>query len=57
VGRGAVDRHELYDLDVDPDEQENRVGEAAEGEMIELLRTGLAAVDAPAEHLTRLGLA
>ena len=42
VGRAAVDRHELYDLDVDPDEQENRVGERVESEMIELLRTGLA---------------
>ena len=56
VGRAAVDRHELYDLDVDPDEQENRVGERLEAEMIELLRTALDAVDAPAEHLTRLGL-
>ena len=26
-GRAAVDRHELYDLDVDPDEQENRLGD------------------------------
>jgi arylsulfatase A-like enzyme len=56
VGRAAVDRHELYDLDVDPDEQENRIGERVEAEMIELLRTGLASVDAPAEQLVRLGL-
>ena len=41
---------------VDPDEQENRVGERVETEMIELLRTGLASVDAPAEQLVRLGL-
>jgi hypothetical protein len=51
-----VDRHELYDLDVDPDEQENRIGERLETDMIELLRTGLAEVAAPAEHLVRLGL-
>ena len=57
VGRAAVDRHELYDLDVDPDEQENRVGEPLEAEMIELLRAGLADVAAPAEHLIRLGIA
>jgi arylsulfatase A-like enzyme len=57
VGRAAVDRHELYDLDVDPDEQENRVGEAVEAELTELLRTGLVAVGAPAEQLERLGIA
>jgi hypothetical protein len=57
VGRAAVDRHELFDLDVDPDEQENRVGEPLEAEMSELLRVGLANVDAPAEQLVRLGLA
>jgi hypothetical protein len=56
VGRAAVDRHELYDVGIDPDEQENRVGTRDEAEMIELVRVALAAVDAPAEQLVRLGL-
>jgi hypothetical protein len=52
----AVGDHHLYDLRVDPAEAENRMGEAAEGEMIELLRAALAAVDAPAEQFARLGV-
>ena len=56
AGRRAGDHH-LYDLDVDPDEQENRNGEsAAEAEMIDLLRTALDEVDAPDEQAQRLGL-
>lgn len=55
-GAGITGQHHFYDLDVDPDEAENRVGEAAEGEMIDLLRTALVAVDAPQEQLERLGL-
>jgi hypothetical protein len=57
---GAVrpGEHHLYDLSVDPDEGENRAGEArAEGEMVELLRTALEAVDAPSDQYERLGLA
>ncbi len=49
-------RHALYDVGVDPDEQENRCGESAETEMADLLRTALRAVEAPDEQLTRLGL-
>ena len=56
VGTAAVDRHELYDLRIDPDEQENLVGTRAETEMIELLRVALAELDAPDEHLARLGI-
>ena len=48
--------HHLYDLDVDPDEQENRVGEGREQEMVELLRTALRSLEAPAEQLQRLGI-
>ena len=52
-----VGRHHLFDLGVDPDEQENRAGEGvAERRMLELLRAALAEVDAPAEQLQRLGL-
>ena len=54
--RNAGDHH-FYDLDVDPDEQENRVGEPVETEMIDLLRTALDEVEAPAEQYQRLGLA
>ncbi len=56
VGRAAVDRHELYDVSLDPDEQENRVGTQDEADMIELLRAALANVEAPEEQLVRLGL-
>jgi arylsulfatase A-like enzyme len=60
------DQHHLYNLDVDPDEQENRAAKiddnsstrpgSDEAEMIDLLHTALAAVDAPTEQLTRLGI-
>jgi arylsulfatase A-like enzyme len=52
-----VGRHHLYDLDVDPDEQENRMGEPAmERELQELLVEALRDVAAPDEQLARLGL-
>jgi hypothetical protein len=57
VSRGTAGRHHLYDIDIDPDEVENRVGEAVEREMIDMLRTALHSVDAPAEQLQRLGIA
>jgi hypothetical protein len=56
VGRGHSGQHHLYDIDLDPDERENRCGEAIEREMTELLRTALAELEAPTEHLARLGL-
>jgi hypothetical protein len=51
-----VGDHHLYDLGVDPDEQENRRGEPAEKDWADLLREALASVEAPAEQLTRLAL-
>jgi arylsulfatase A-like enzyme len=57
-GARNVGRHHLYDVSVDPDEHENRHGEpTVESEMIELLRTALDEVEAPDEHLVRLGIA
>ncbi len=56
-GARNVGCHHLYDLDVDPDERENRRGEASEAEMIELLRTALVELDAPDDQVARLGLA
>jgi arylsulfatase A-like enzyme len=56
VSRNIAGQHHLYDVDLDPDEVENRVGEPAEREMKELLRAALIDVDAPDEQLTRLGL-
>ncbi len=56
VGRGHSGQHHLYDIDIDPDERENRRGETVEREMIDLLRTALAELEAPVEHLARLGL-
>lgn len=56
-GGRNVGRHHLYDLDVDPDETENRRGGAQEADMADLLRTALIDVEAPGEQLERLGLA
>jgi hypothetical protein len=56
VSNAIVGQHHLYDIDLDPDERENRVGEPAERELQDLLRTALAELDAPAEQLERLGL-
>ncbi len=54
----CVDRHFLFDLDVDPDEQENRAAVTAElDDGLELLRSALGEVDAPDEQFARLGLA
>ena len=55
-GRVNAGRHHLYDLGVDPDERENRRGEAGEGEMIDLLHAALDEVAAPSEQFERLGL-
>ncbi len=56
AGGANVDEHHLFDLSVDPDEQENRVGDRAEAEMIDLLRTALEEVSAPDDQFARLGL-
>ena len=56
VSRTIAGQHHLYDVDDDPDEFENRCGTADETVMIDLLRTALAELDAPAEHLQRLGI-
>ncbi len=53
--RNAGDHH-CYDLDVDPDESENRIGEPVERDMIDLLHSALEDVDAPSEQYQRLGL-
>ncbi len=55
-GARNVGRHHLYDLDVDPDERENRRGESTEAEMVDLLRTALIEVEAPEDQLRRLDL-
>jgi hypothetical protein len=57
VGTNTVDAHFLYDLDRDPGEDENLVGEAGEAEMVELLRHALGSVEAPGEQFERLGIA
>lgn len=56
AGVHGADEHHLYDVDVDPEEAENRVGERLEAELIDLLRTALDAVEAPADQYERLGL-
>jgi hypothetical protein len=56
AGHGHADQHHLYDLDVDPDETENRVGEPLEAELVDLLRTALEELEGPADQFERLGL-
>ena len=56
AGNSAVDHDYLFDISLDPDENENRAYEAVASEMAELLRVALASVEAPAEQLERLGL-
>ena len=55
-GGANLGQHHLYDIDVDPEEQENRLGEASEAQMQDLLRVALRELDAPTEQLDRLGL-
>jgi hypothetical protein len=47
----------LFDVDVDPDEQENRAAESSSAEMLDMLRAALDEVEAPDDQLVRLGLA
>ena len=56
VGTSCVDQHHCYDVDRDPDENEDLVGTGVEREMLELLRDALHDVDAPDEQLARLGI-
>ena len=56
-GGRNVGNHHLYDLDLDPDETENRADDtAAAADMLDLLRTALTDVEAPADQFARLGL-
>jgi arylsulfatase A-like enzyme len=54
VGRGIAGRHHLSDVSIDPDERENRLGGRDEAEMLDLLATALATIDAPDDLRTRL---
>jgi hypothetical protein len=56
VGSNVLDAHFLFDLDEDPVEERNLVGDPAEADMVELLRAALQSVEAPGEQLERLGL-
>ncbi|WP_040496500.1 sulfatase-like hydrolase/transferase [Ilumatobacter nonamiensis] len=56
VGGRNVDRHFMFDLDTDPDEQENRSTERGADEMATLLREAMLDVDAPVDQFERLGL-
>ena len=52
----TIGDHHLYDLDVDPFENENRVGEKKEKAMLDLLHQALTDMQAPREQFQRLGL-
>ena len=49
-------RHELYDLAEDPFETHDLSGAPAEAEMADMLRTALAALEAPGDQFERLAL-
>jgi arylsulfatase A-like enzyme len=49
--------HHLYDLEADPEENENLAGGAGENDAVDALRAALETVEAPAEQFARLGLA
>jgi arylsulfatase A-like enzyme len=51
-----IGQHQCFRYLDDPDETENRVGEADEKELQEMMRVALREVEAPAEQLERLGL-
>ena len=53
----VIGDHHLYQIADDPAEQVNRIGEALESKMIELLRVALLEVEAPQEQFDRLGIA
>lgn len=55
-GDRAVGKHYLFDISVDPEEQENRVGEKIEADLVELLRSALTELDAPSDQFERIGL-
>ena len=55
-GDRAVGKHYLFHVTTDPDEQENRIGEKTESDMIELLRVALTELEAPSDQFERIGL-
>ena len=57
TSKACIDRHFCFDLGIDPEETENRVGSTDEKEMVELLREALRSLEAPTEQLVRLGVA
>ncbi|MGH9305941.1 MAG: sulfatase, partial [Acidimicrobiales bacterium] len=55
-GRAPLGGNHLWDLDADPEENQDRAGTKGEAEMADLLRDALVSVEAPADQLVRLGL-
>jgi arylsulfatase A-like enzyme len=53
---GPVGRHHVFDVDEDPSEDHDLVGEAVERELIDLLVAALDEVEAPREQYERLGV-
>jgi arylsulfatase A-like enzyme len=56
AGREPPSDSYLFDTATDPDESENRVGEAVEGEMLDAVASQLRAIGAPADLLHRIGV-
>ncbi|MBI5949043.1 MAG: sulfatase [Chloroflexi bacterium] len=54
---GRFTGNHLYDLGIDPTEDENRAGHPLERDMADLLRQALQSIEAPDDQLARLGLA
>ena len=51
-----IDDHYFFDLNLDPKEDENRIGEKTEDQMVEMLRVALREVSARQEQFDRLGI-
>ena len=57
ASRPGSPRHELYDLDDDPQEVRDLAGTPTEADMADLLRAALVELGAPDDQLARLDLA
>ena len=53
---GSFTGNHLYDLQQDPEEDENRSGEAIESDLADRLREALIEIEAPDDQLERLGM-
>ena len=51
-----INDHQLYDIDNDPDENNNLCGQTEESRMLEMIHSALTDLEAPKEQFERLGI-